>query len=145
MCWLKELIVSSPIPSTNKIQDSLLVWFSYISNSEYSSNTRLCFTIVEKDYNYEHEYTHPIDTYLCNLDQCDVCKENAYSTNEKHGPLIDLRKQKGSSVKINENQKDNKFHTINGNLNLLGWVVLKSKNVIVDKYDTALAKMSIIK
>ena len=59
--------------------------------------------------------------------------------------MIDLRKLKGSSIKINENQKDNKFHTINENLNLLGWVVLKSKNVIVDKYDTALAKMSIVK
>ena len=67
------------------------------------------------------------------------------STNEKHGPLIDLRTLKISSAKINENQKDSKFHIINGNLNLLGWVVLKSKNVIVDKDDIALAKMSIIK
>ena len=44
------------------------------------------------------------------------------STIEKHGPLIDLRTLKRSSAKINENQKDSKFHIINGNLNLLGWL-----------------------
>ena len=99
----------------------------YISNGEYSSNTILFVTIVEKDYNVEHEYTHQMDTYLCNLHQCEVCKENKYSTNEKHGSLIDLRKIKRSSTKINENQKDSKFQIINGNLNLLAWVVLKSK------------------
>ena len=86
-----------------------------------------------------------MDTYLCNLDQCEVCKENTYNANEKHGPLIDLREIKRSSTKINENKKDSKFQIINGNLNLLAWVVLKSKNVIADKYDTALVKISIIK
>ena len=64
---------------------------------------------------------------------------------QKHGPLIDLRKIKRSCAKINENQNDGKFQIINGNLNVLEWVVLKSKNVIVDKYDISLAKMSIIK
>ena len=64
---------------------------------------------------------------------------------QKHGPLIDLRKIKRPCAKINENQNDGKFQIINGNLNLLGWVVLKSKNVIADKYDISLAKMSIIK
>ena len=86
-----------------------------------------------------------MDTYLCNLDQCDVCKENTHSTNEKYGPLIDLRKLKILIAKMNENQKDSKFQIINRNLNLLAWGVLKSKNVIADKYDKALAKMSIIK
>ena len=57
-------------------------WF--ISNGEYSSNTKLFFTIVEKEYNIEHEYTHQMDSFLCKLDQCEVCKENKYSTNEKH-------------------------------------------------------------
>ena len=85
-----------------------------------------------------------MDSFLCKLDQCEICKENKYSTNEKHGPLIDLRTLKRSSAKINENQKDSKFHIINGNLNLLGWVVLKSQNVFADKYDIALAEMSII-
>ena len=59
--------------------------------------------------------------------------------------MIDLRKIIRSSAKINENRKGGKFHIINGNLNLLGWVVLKSKKVIVYKYDIALVKMSIIK
>ena len=86
-----------------------------------------------------------MNSFLCKLDQCEVCKENQFSTIEKRGPLIDLRTLKRSSIKINENQKDSKFHIINGNLNLLGWVVLKSKNVIADKDDIALAKMSIIK
>ena len=46
-----------------------------------------------------------MDTYLCNLNQCYVCKENTYNTNEKHGPLIDLRKLKRLSAKINETKK----------------------------------------
>ena len=118
-------------------------WF--ICKGDYSPNTRLFFTIVEKEYNLEHEYTHQMETHLCNIDKCDVCKNNVYSTNEEHGPLIDLRKLKRSSAKINKNETDGKFHIINGNLNLLGWVVLKSKKVIDDTYDIALAKMSIVK
>ena len=47
----------------------------YISNGEYSSNAKLFFTFVEKDYNVEHEYTHQMDSFLCKLDQCEVCKE----------------------------------------------------------------------
>ena len=47
----------------------------YISNDEYSFNTRLFFIFVEKDYNVEHEYTHQMDSFLCKLDQCEVCKE----------------------------------------------------------------------
>ena len=35
-----------------------------------------------------------MDTYLCNLDQCEVCKEKKISTNKKYGPFIDLRKIK---------------------------------------------------
>ena len=103
------------------------------------------FSIVEKDYNVEHGYTHQMDSFLCKLDQCEVCKENQFSTIEKHGALIDLRTLKRSSAKTNENQKESKFHIINGNLNLLGWVVLKAKNVIADKYNITLAEMSIIK
>ena len=59
--------------------------------------------------------------------------------------MINLGKRIRSSAKISENQTDSKFHIINGNLNLLGWVVLKSNNVIADKYDIALVEMSIIK
>ena len=117
----------------------------YISNGEYFSNTILFFSIVEKDYNDEHVYTHQMDSFLCKLDQCEVCKETQFSTIEKHGPLINLRTLKRSNAKINENQKDSKFHIINGKLYLLGWVVSKAKNVIADNYDIALTKMIIIK
>ena len=61
----------------------------YISNGEYSSNTILFFTIIEKEYNVENEYTHHMNSFLYKLDQCEVCKENRFSTIEKHGPLID--------------------------------------------------------
>ena len=47
----------------------------YISNDEYSSNTRLFFTIVEKDYNFDHDYTHQMDSFLCKLDQCEIFKK----------------------------------------------------------------------
>ena len=40
----------------------------YISNGEYSSNTILFVTIVEKDYNVEHEYTHQMYSFFCKLD-----------------------------------------------------------------------------
>ena len=59
--------------------------------------------------------------------------------------MIDLRQIKRLSAKINEKQKDRKYHIINGNLNLLGWVLLKSKNVIGDKYEISLARASIVK
>ena len=77
----------------------------YISNGEYSSNTISFFSIIEKEYHVEHEYTHHMDSFLCKLDQYEVCKEKIYSNNEKYCPLIDLRKIKRSSAKINENQK----------------------------------------
>ena len=40
--------------------------------------------------------------------------------------------------------KKSKFNIINGNLNLLGWVVLKSGIVFIDKYNLALAKLNIL-
>ena len=40
--------------------------------------------------------------------------------------MMNLRKLKRSNTKINEKQTEGKFHIINGNLKLLGWVVLKS-------------------
>ena len=59
--------------------------------------------------------------------------------------MIDLRKLKRSNAKINEKKLESKFHIINGNLNLLGWVVLKSNIVDADKYDIFLPKISIVK
>ena len=40
---------------------------------------------------------------------------------------------------------ESKFHITNGNLNLLGWVVLKSNIVVADKYDIASTKMRVVK
>ena len=37
-----------------------------------------------------------------------------------------------------------KFNIINDNLNLLGWVVLKSDIVVVDKYHLAWSKLNIL-
>ena len=73
-----------------------------------------------------------------------MCINNKYATNEENGPLIDLRNIKKSHAKINENNTSGKFHIINGNLNTLGWVVLKSGIVMGDKYDKSLAKLNII-
>ena len=73
-----------------------------------------------------------------------MCINNEYATNEENGPLIDLRKIKKSHAKINHDNTSGKFHIINGNLNNLGWVVLKSGVVMGDKYDKSLAKLNII-
>ena len=59
---------------------------------------------------------------------------------EGNGHLIDLRLINKGNVKINEKGK---FNIINGNSNLLGWVVLKSDIVVADRYDLASAKMSL--
>ena len=59
--------------------------------------------------------------------------------------MIDLRKLKRSNAKINEQQTEGKFYIINGNLNLLVLVVMKSNIVVIDKYDIALPQMSIVK
>ena len=59
--------------------------------------------------------------------------------------MIDLRKLKRSNAKVNEKQREGKFHIINGNLNLLGWVVQKSNIIVADKYDIASAQMTIVK
>ena len=40
--------------------------------------------------------------------------------------------------------KKGKFNIINGNLNLLGWIVLKSGIVVVDNNDLGLGKFNIL-
>ena len=52
--------------------------------------------------------------------------------------------QKKSNAKINDNNTSGKFDIINGNLNTLGWVVLKSRMVIGDKYDKSLVRLNIV-
>ena len=44
---------------------------------------------------------------------------------------------------INERQTEGKFHIIDGNLNVLEWVVLNCNIVVAEKYDIALGQMSI--
>ena len=55
----------------------------YICNGEYSSNTRLFFSIVENDFNLEYETTHQMEENLCLKETCDVSKENKYDSKEK--------------------------------------------------------------
>ena len=73
-----------------------------------------------------------------------MCNNNTYGNMEGNGPLSDLWLVKKVNANINENKEKGKFNIINGNLNLLGWVVLKSDIVVADKYDLALAKLSIL-
>ena len=56
-------------------------WF--ICNGEYSSNTRLSFTIVEKDFKSEYETTYQMEEHFCLKETCDVCKKNKYGSKEK--------------------------------------------------------------
>ena len=85
-----------------------------------------------------------MDNELCSMKTCDVCQNNKFATNLENGPLIDLRLLRKSNAKINEKQKCGKYSINNGNLNLLGWIVLKSDIVVRDKYDIALAELNII-
>ena len=73
-----------------------------------------------------------------------MCINNKYATDEENGPLIDLRNIKKSHARINVKNTSGRFHIINGNLDKLGWVVLKSGVVMGDKYDKSLAKLNII-
>ena len=56
-------------------------WFVY--NGEYSSNTRLSFTIVEKYFNLKYETTHQMEEHLCLKETCDVCKEKNIEVKKK--------------------------------------------------------------
>ena len=80
----------------------------------------------------------------CNTDSCNLCINNKFAANEDNGPLIDLRNSRKCNAKINDNNTTGKFVIINGNLNTLGWVVLKSSMVIGDSYDESLARSNII-
>ena len=52
------------------------------------------------------------------------------ATAEQNGLLINLRRLGKSNAKINDNQKIGKCDILNGDLNLLGWAVLKSNMVL---------------
>ena len=117
-------------------------WF--ISRGEHSSYTRSCFTIIEKYFNLRNKNAVQMENKFFSTEICDVCNNKTYGNMEGNGPLGDLWLVKKVNANINENQEKGKFNIINGNLNLLGWVVLKSDIVVADKYDLALAKLSIL-
>ena len=81
---------------------------------------------------------------LCVVDECDVCMRNKFATDEENGPLIDLRNLIKSNAKMNDKNQTGKYDIINGHLNLLGQVVLKSKMVMTERYDETLAYLNII-
>ena len=81
---------------------------------------------------------------LCVVDACDVCMKKLFAQDEENGPLIDLRNLRKSNAKINDKNQTGKYDIINGHLNLLGWVVLKSKMVMTERYDETLAYLNII-
>ena len=81
---------------------------------------------------------------LCNIDTCDLCINKKFETNEDNGPLIDLRNSRKCNAKINDNNTKGKYDIINGNLNTLGWLVLKSCMVMGDTYDESLTRLNII-
>ena len=118
-----------------------LSWFA--NKGEYHSNTRAFFTIVEKLFKLDNEITVQLEDQVCSIEICDVCSNNKYATIEDNDHFIDFRSIKNSHAKINE--KKDKYHLINGHLNLLGLVVLESDILMEDKYDISLEKLSIVK
>ena len=66
-------------------------WF--INRGEYGKNTRVFFTIVEKDF-LNNEITVQKKNLLCKTESCNLCINNKYATNEVKGPLIGLRNSK---------------------------------------------------
>ena len=73
-----------------------------------------------------------------------MCNDNKFATVEQKRPLFGLKTLKKSNTKINDNKKTGKYDILNGNLNLLGWVALKSNIVMREKYDKTLAKLNTI-
>ena len=73
-----------------------------------------------------------------------MCNINTVATVELNGPLFDLIKLRNPNTKINDTKKTGKYDILNGNLNLIGWVVLKLNMVMGEKYDEILAKLNII-
>ena len=95
-----------------------LSWF--IENGSYHPNTRSFFTIVENGYNVVNERTEIIlPDQFCDLEICSVCSNNKYDMVANNYPLIDTRNIK-SSKELQESD------VVLGDLNLLGWIILKS-------------------
>ena len=74
---------------------------------------------------------------FCKSKKCPVCKTNKLTFVANKWPVVGLRKLKSCKV-----QKDS--NVILGDLNLLGWVVLKSYKKIIDYLNKLLAKLCAI-
>ena len=86
-------------------------WF--IKSGSYHPNTRSFFTIVENSYNVVNERTEIIlREHFYNLERCSVC------TVTNKCSLIDSRI-------INFYKELQEYDVVLGDLNLLGWVILK--------------------
>ena len=55
-------------------------WF--INRGEYSKNTRVFFTIIERDLYLTHEITVQNKNQFCTIDACDLCINHKFTTND---------------------------------------------------------------
>ena len=112
-------------------------WF--VEGEYYRTNTMSFFSIVENDYTIiDNEKTEiRLSDQFCKLDKCPVCKNNKYDLVAHKYSLIGLRKLKSC--------KGLKEHdVILGDLNLHGWVTLKSGENFNDDLNEPLAKLCAI-
>ena len=109
-------------------------WF--VESEYYRTNTRSFFSIIENDYTIvDNEKTEiRLSDQFFKLDQCPVCKNNKYGLVAHKYPLIGLRKLK-SCKGLKE------YDVILGDLNLPGWVILKSDENFNDDLNEPLAKL----
>ena len=71
------------------------------------------------------------------MEKCHICKNNKFGLVANKCPVIDLRKLKSYNI-----QKDSNVSF--GDLNLFGWVVLKSDKIFIDESNEPLAKLCAI-
>ena len=108
-------------------------WF--IQSGSYHPNTRSFFTIVETSYNVVNKRIGIIlPDQFCNLETCSVFSNNKYGMVANNCPLIDTRNIKSSK----ELQGSD---IVLGNLNLLGWVILKLDSKFNKVLNEPLAKL----
>ena len=108
-------------------------WF--IESGSYHQNTRSFFTIVEINYHVVNKRTEIIlPDQFCNLETCSVCSNNKYGMVGNNCPLLDTRNTKT----FKELQE---IDVVLGDLNLLGWVILKSDIKFNKVLNVPLAKL----
>ena len=111
-------------------------WF--IESGSYHPNTQSFFTIVENSYHVVNERIEIIlPDQFCNLETCLVCSNNKYGMVSNNCPLIDTRNMK-SFKELQESD------VVLGDLNLLGWVILKSDIKFNKVLNEPLAKLCFV-